>query len=107
MPSGSYDINVKLLALLGVISTILVVSLVVATQAWFRYEFAQENQRKYIDIPYRPLETLKQDQLDELNAPRHTVVDLDSEPRTVIPIDEAMQVVIEKHAVKQESTAGL
>ena len=42
MPSGSHDINVKMLALMGIISTILVVALIVATQAWFRYEFAYE-----------------------------------------------------------------
>ncbi len=97
MPSGSHDINVKLLALMGIISAILMVSLVVATQAWFRYEFAQENQRKYIDVPYRQLEELKRAQLAELNTPQHTV-EFDGEQRTVIPIDEAMRLVVEKHA---------
>jgi hypothetical protein len=106
MPSGSHDINVKLLALIGIVSTILMVSLVVATQAWFRYEFGQENQRKYIDVPYRQLEDLKQAQLADLHAPQHTV-EFDGKYRTVIPIDEAVQKVIDNHTVMQESTAGL
>ena len=45
MPSGSHDINVKLLVLMGILSTILVIALVVATQAWFRYEFQQERRK--------------------------------------------------------------
>ena len=103
MPSGSHDINVKVLALMGIVSTILVVSLVVATQAWFRYEFDQENERKYINVPYRQLEDLKQAQWAELSAPQHTV-EFDGVTRQVIPIDEAMQLVVEKYGQHNQAT---
>ena len=105
MPSGSHDINVILLALMGIVGTILVVSLVVATQAWFRYEFDQENQRKYIDVPYRPLEELKSAQLAELDEPAYTVR-FESEVRTVIPIDEAIALVIAEHNKTPSTEAG-
>ena len=67
MPSGSHDINVKLLALMGIVSAILLVALIVATQAWFRYEFAQENQRKYVDVPYAQLVALNEAQAAKLS----------------------------------------
>lgn len=98
MPSGSHDINVKVLALMGIIGTILVVSLVVATQAWFRYEFAMENQRKYIDVPYRPLVELKQAQLAELNAPVKTHMVDGEEVVELTAIQWAMNEVVEQNA---------
>jgi len=92
MPSGSHDINVKLLVLMGIISTALVVSLIVATQAWFRYELAQENQRKFIDVPYTPLVELKETQLAELEKP----VPAGEGEQT--SIEWAMQEVVKEHA---------
>lgn len=95
MPSGSYDINVRLLALMGIVSTILVVALVVTAQAWFRYEFQQENVRKYEDVPNRQLQELTQTQLADLHAPAH-VVEAEG-GRRVIPIDQAMVLVVKKY----------
>lgn len=94
MPSGSHDINVKLLALMGIVSTILVYALIVATQAWFRYEFAQENDRKYVQVPYAELVELKETQLAELHAAPHPVGE-DDPGLWVVPIDKAVQQVIE------------
>ena len=102
MPSGSHDINVKLLALLGVVSTVLVISLIVATQAWFRYEFAQENQRKYIDVPYTPLVELETQQLQSLNAEPH-YNDPETKDRVVAPIDMAIKEVVKRHSKKTAS----
>lgn len=96
MPSGSHDINVKVLALMGIVSAILSVSLIVSAQAWFRYEFDQENQRKYVNVPFRELEELKTEQAAALNAPPHTV-EADGATRKVIPIDEAMRMVVQKY----------
>jgi len=102
MPSGSHDINVKVLALMGIVSTVLTVALIVATQAWFRYEFNKENERKYVNVPYGELVEIKSTQLEALSAPAHTVeVKLEGEPtvtRNVIPIDEAMGLVIEANS---------
>ena len=92
MPSGSHDINVKLLALMGIVSTILVFSLVVAAQAWFRYEFALENERKFVNVPFRPLVKLEEEQLAELNKR----VMVGSGETTAI--DWAMQQVVKEHA---------
>ena len=94
MPSGSHDINVKLLALMGIVSTILVVALIVATQAWFRYEFAQENDRKYVQVPFAELVELKETQLEQLHTAPHPV-GADDPDLWVVPIDKAMQQVIE------------
>lgn len=97
MPSGSHDINVKLLTLTGILSTILVIALVVATQAWFRYEFAQENNRKYVDVPYTELVQAQEAQRAALNAAPH-YADPAEKDRLVIPIDMAMKEVIRANA---------
>jgi hypothetical protein len=97
MPSGSSDINVKLLTLTGILSAILVFSLVIATQAWFRYEFAQENKRKYVDVPYSELVELNEAQLSALNADPH-YADPSEKDRVVIPIDMAMKEVVRANA---------
>lgn len=94
MPSGSHDINVKLLALMGIVSAILVFALVVATQAWFRYEFAQENDRKYVQVPFAELVELKETQMTQLYTAPHPV-GADEPEQWVIPIDKAMDRVIE------------
>jgi hypothetical protein len=96
MPSGSHDINVKLLALMGILSTILVFALVIATQAWFRYEFQQERQRKFIDVPFAELVELKESQLAQLNAPEH-FADPAERDRRVIPIDDAIDAMVKKY----------
>jgi hypothetical protein len=93
MPSGSHDINVKLLVLTAALSTVLVFSLIVATQAWFRYEFQQENQRKYVDVPYSELVELQESQLAAMNAPMH-YADPDEKDRIIIPIDMAVNEII-------------
>ncbi len=97
MPSGSHDINVKLLSLMGIISAILVYALVIATQAWFRYEFQQENLRKYVQVPFTELVELKESQLAELNAKEH-FADPVEQDRIVIPIDDAIDLVVAKYA---------
>ena len=96
MPSGSHDINVKLLVLMGALSTILLFSLIVATQAWFRYEFQQENQRKYINVPFTELVELQESQLADLNAAPHYADPVEKD-RIVVPIDMAMQGVVTKY----------
>jgi len=97
MPSGSHDINVKFLALMGIVSAILIFSLIVATQAWFRYEFQQENQRKYVEVPFAELAELKESQLTALNADPH-YADPEEKDRVVVPIDMAIHGVVQKYA---------
>ena len=100
MPSGSHDINVRLLTLMGIVSTILIVALVVATQAWFRYEFQQENRRKYVEQPFPELVELKETQLAALHASPHTAEKTEADPRDriIVPIDMAMREVIRRHS---------
>jgi len=100
MPSGSHDINVKLLTLISILSTILVVALVVATQAWFRYEFQQENDRKYVQVPFTELVEIQEAQLAALNADPH-YADPNEKDRIVIPIDMAMNEVIKVNATSE------
>ncbi len=103
MASGSHDINVKLLALMGVLSAILVYALIISTQAWFRYEFQQEYDRKFVQTPFAELVELKQTQLDALNAPAHHADPIERD-RVVIPIDDAIRGVVAKYG--RHSGAG-
>ena len=96
MTSGSHDINVKLLALIGIVSAILLFALIVSTQAWFRYEFQQENQRKYVEVPFPELAELKESQLSALNAAPH-YADPAEKDRIIVPIDTAMRGVIKEY----------
>lgn len=101
MPSGSQDINVKVLALIGAVSVILFVALVISAQAWFSREFAMQKQREFVDVPFAELQTIKQKQYGDLNAPAHEVTEKAEDGSMVtlkvIPIDEAMRMVVQKY----------
>lgn len=76
--------NFPVLVTLGVVATILVYVIVVSTQAWFRYEFQHEYQKKVVNQPHVWLNDVRDKQLAELqNGP--------------VPIDEAMQRVVARY----------
>lgn len=91
MPASSRDMNIPVLATLGVVSAILVFVIVVATQAWFRYEFNREYELKVILRPNPELNEQRREQLAQLEGYRM----VDPQKQVVaIPIDVAMQKTV-------------
>jgi hypothetical protein len=86
------EVNVPLVATIGVVSVILLVVIVIGTSAWYLaadQEVEAENFDKY---PDQSAITLQSTQLMRINAPPHWA-DADHKI-AAIPIDQAMQVVI-------------
>lgn len=85
MPASSRDMNLPVLVTLFVMGTILVYVIVVATQAWFRWEFNREFQVKVVQQPHFELNQIHTQQRAQLeNGP--------------VPLEEAMQQTIERYA---------
>ena len=95
MASDLKDINLPVLATIGVISVILVVVSVVGVQAWFRYAFQQEYEAKVFSQPYTELEQQKQQQ--EANLIVYRWVDQKNQI-AAIPIDKAIEKVAERYS---------
>lgn len=76
--------NFPVLATLGVVSTILVFVIFVATQAWFRYQFEHEHNMKVVNRPHMELNELRREQSVRLSE-------------GPVPIDQAMQQVIQQY----------
>lgn len=68
MPASSRDMNIPVLVTLGAVSTILVYVIVVATQAWFRFEFNREYERKVLTREDPELIELKAEQYGRLEG---------------------------------------
>lgn len=87
MPASSRDMNMPVLITLFAIATILVYVIIVATQAWFQWEFNREWQTKVMNQPQDQLQlhTLRTEQEAELqNGP--------------VPIRQAMDETIKAYA---------
>lgn len=89
-----HDVNVTLLLTVGGIGTLLLVVLVLGTQAWFRYETLGEAQTKIIAPVSGELQQLQQQQMARLQGGRW--VDAQQQTAT-IPIERAMQLTIARY----------
>lgn len=87
--------NIPVLATLGVVSAILVFVIIVATQAWFRYEFNREYEVKVILRPNQQLNEQRATQLAQLDGYR--IVD-EQKQIAAIPIDRAMEETVKLYA---------
>ncbi len=95
MPASSRDMNIPVLATLGIVSTILVFVIIVATQAWFQYEVGREHEVKVILRPNPELNRQRLEQLAKLEGYRV----VDAQKQTVaIPIERAMQETVKRYA---------
>ena len=94
MASASRDLNVPVLATLGVVSTILVFVIVVATQAWYEYEFNREYEMKVTLRPNVELNEQVETQLARLEGYR--LVDPEKQI-AAIPIEQAMTQTVEMY----------
>lgn len=80
--------NIPVLATLGIVTTILVFVIIVATQAWFRYEFQHEYDKKVVSQRNVWLDPILEAQRAALqNGP--------------VPIDQAMSQVVEQYGQAQ------
>jgi hypothetical protein len=81
MAASSRDMNIPVLVTLFTIATILVYVIVVATQAWFRWEFNREFQIKVVEQPHWGLERLRDEQSRQI-------------AEGPVPLDEAMRMTV-------------
>jgi hypothetical protein len=86
------DLNFPLLAVIGVISTLLLVEIVVVTQAYFYNSQEEEIVAKQVSQPSWELSDLVSSQQTELNSYRW--VDRDKQ-RVSIPIDQGIRRYVE------------
>lgn len=87
--SQGWDVNVPLIVVVGLISTILLVVTVIGVQAWFRYEKNRELQVKVIETVDSELEALHQQQAARLG------------PQAPLPIEQAMDLVVQHYSQQQ------
>jgi hypothetical protein len=92
------EVNVPLIFTVGVVSGIMLLVIVIGTQAWYQSEEinevaikAQEAQGRSLDpaSPIKSFAELKEDQLDALAAKPHWT-DVSKKTRAAVPIDDAM-----------------
>lgn len=87
------DINAPFIVTASIISAIMVVVVVIGTNAWFLYEEGKEMNAKWDASPNGTLLTLNKQQTDALATAKWT-----DETKTVaaVPIADAMKMVIEE-----------
>ncbi|MFP4143811.1 MAG: hypothetical protein ACOCTI_03095 [Phycisphaeraceae bacterium] len=94
-PRRTQDVNVAMIATVGVIGTLLLVVAVVGIQAWIRVEMQREVEAKVYTAPQRELEQLRQQQLAELQGGRQ--VETDEGVRATLSIERAMEEVARQY----------
>lgn len=85
MPASSRDMNIPVLTTLFAMGTVLVYVIVVATQAWFRYEVNRELETKVINQTGLEIDRIRAEQVVALNS-------------GVRPIDDAKQAAVAFYA---------
>jgi enhancing lycopene biosynthesis protein 2 len=89
------EVNVPLILTIGAVSVILLVVIVIGTDAWYlatNREINAENFRQYPDMTS---ETVQDSQRSVLTTPAHWLDE--KHTAAAIPIDEAMKIVVERH----------
>lgn len=97
------DLDIKLLAVIGLISVLLVLEIVVVTQAYFYNVQEEEIAAKQVRQPSWELSDLLLQQQAELNSYRW--VDREKQ-RVSIPIDRAIQRFVEEEARRAATRPG-
>jgi len=92
-PQGTPGLNTPLVTTVGIVSALCVITLVVAMQAWFRYEKDQLTARRIVDQPVHELVAWNHEQAAQLTGGRW--VDEQAGIKT-IPIEQAMKLVVEQ-----------
>ena len=104
MQNNNYgDLNIRLLAVIGAISTILLVELVVVTQAYFYNAQEAEIVAKQVNQPSWELSDIILGQQTTLNSYRW--VDRDKQ-RVSIPIDQAIERYVDLEKQRAATRPG-
>mgnify|MGYP006271598805 CR=1 FL=1 len=85
-------ISIKLVVLISVVFTLLLVTIIAATQAGVRYAYQRQAEQRWM-LPNRELAQLEREQREHIN--RYGVVDPQAGLYT-IPIDQAMEAVADQ-----------
>jgi hypothetical protein len=86
------EVNVPLVATIGIVSVVLLVVIVIGTSAWYLAADQEVTASNFEEYPDQSVITLQSSQLMRINSPAHW---LDADHKVAaIPIDQAMQVVI-------------
>ncbi len=88
---GKTDLNLGMIATLGVASSFAVAAIIIATQAWFGFEVRQELQTKSIQQVNDDLNNLRLEQVRKITTYRWPD---QKASRVAIPIDRAMTLVV-------------
>jgi hypothetical protein len=86
------EVNVPLIVTVGIVSAIIVVVLIVGTQAWYQSEEQMEMAAKEIEFPNQKLIDMKAAQ--KANIERYVWVDMANGVIT-IPVEDAMTIMID------------
>jgi hypothetical protein len=97
---GKTDLDLPVIATLGVASSIAVAAIIIATQAWFGFEVRQEMQKKSIEQVNYDLNNLRSEQVRKITTYRW--VDQKAS-RVAIPIDRAMTLVVAERKLTTEN----
>lgn len=97
------DLNLKLLAVIGIVSTLLLIEIVVVAEAYFYNTQEEEIIAKQVSQPSWELSEILLGQQTELNSYRW--VDREKQ-RVSIPIDRAMKRYVEIQAQRAATRPG-
>lgn len=88
------DVDVPLVITIGAVSVILLVVIIIGTQAWFMSEEREERAALWEEAPNVAVINLLNRQRERINSYRWE----DRQKQTVaIPVSEAMRIMAEKH----------
>jgi type II secretory pathway pseudopilin PulG len=91
-PPSIRDLNVPLILTIGIVSILLLIVIIVGTQAWFRYEVRQEFEQKVVQQEFEALQSLNREQRQRLTGPAQWE---DPQAGTVsVPIDQAIDRLV-------------
>ncbi len=97
------DLNVRMLGVLGAVSVLVTYLIVVATQAWFNYEFQREYEKKAYNAPNSWLQSIENEARFNLQ-----VTEWVSQEQGIVrvPIEEAMQYLVRQERDKRRSSSA-
>ena len=88
------EVNVPLITTIGAVSAVLVIVLILGTEAWYHSEEQAQMSIEADQYPYQMLTQLKQQQKAVLDNPDHPYRWVDQKNGIVaIPIEQAMQIM--------------
>lgn len=100
--AGPENLNVPMIATVGIISVVLTVASVVAVQALYYNYFDYENQRKVVEAPTADADSRIAEQVAKLS--RYTWANRDKGVVT-IPIERAMTLVVQEQRTNNKPAA--